>query len=177
MCSLTSEPRRALPSAEPHRRVRCGWAALLGLGAALSIAACEGPAAPPDGAPSDAALAEAGVLDAWPGADGGVPDGGRDAGSAEDAGPVGDAGGAVRTSLLEGGHEVLFVGNSYVFVNDVPNRYRLGADALAPAPVRIEAVAFGGYRLVQHAADARTDGAPLARWLRTGTAAAWAATW
>jgi hypothetical protein len=128
--------------------------------------ACEAPASTPDAA----APADGGAVDdaAW-------DDGGADAAEPSDAGLAADAGaldgGQARRSLLVGGHELLFVGNSYVFVNDLPARYRLGADALGPAPVRVESVAFGGYRLAQHAADARTDGTPLAGWLRTGSAA------
>jgi hypothetical protein len=65
-------------------------------------------------------------------------------------------------------HEVLFVGNSFIFVNDVSGHYRAIASALFRA-VRVEEVTAGGYRLAQHLEDARTDGTPLARWLRTGT--------
>ncbi|MCC7384354.1 MAG: hypothetical protein IT384_21085 [Deltaproteobacteria bacterium] len=63
----------------------------------------------------------------------------------------------------------LFIGNSYVYTNDVAGRYRALLEALAGASARVEQVAPGGYRLEQHALDARTDGTPLARWLRTGT--------
>lgn len=62
----------------------------------------------------------------------------------------------------------LFVGNSYIFVNDVTGHFRnLVGDAAATSGT-VE-VTTGGYRLAQHAADARTDGTALARWLRTGT--------
>jgi hypothetical protein len=89
-----------------------------------------------------------------------------DAGAAQ-----GDAGINAGNSLIQGGHDVLFVGNSYIYVNDVPGRYRALADVTGPPPVRLESVVTGGYRLTQHAADANTDGTPLARWLRTGTPA------
>ena len=72
-----------------------------------------------------------------------------------DAGPVADARGL----------DALFVGNSYVYVNDVAGRYAAIARAFSPT-VRVEQVTKGGYRLAQHAADARTDGTPLARALR-----------
>lgn len=66
--------------------------------------------------------------------------------------------------------EVLFVGNSFVFVNDVPAHYRAIAESFSNE-VRVESVTAGGYRLAQHAMDARTDGTELSRWLRTGTSA------
>jgi hypothetical protein len=88
-----------------------------------------------------------------------------------------DAGGA-ETSNADVGREeardaalgmqrVLFVGNSYVYTNDVPRHYRA---LLAPGSqtVRTEMVAPGGYTLAQHATDAKTDGTPLAGFLRTG---------
>lgn len=77
-----------------------------------------------------------------------------------------DAG--VRDAAIRTRHDVLFVGNSYVHVNDIPGHYRAITSALYPS-VRAEAVTTGGYRLEQHAMDARTDGTALARWLRTGT--------
>lgn len=66
------------------------------------------------------------------------------------------------------GPRVLFVGNSYTFVNDVPGLMRSMVSPLF-INTRSEEVLPGGYRLAQHAADARADGTPLARWLRTGT--------
>jgi hypothetical protein len=80
-----------------------------------------------------------------------------------------DAEAALAGSLLTGGHEVLFVGNSYTYVNDLPARYRDFAATLPAAPVRIESVTAGGYTLSQHARDAATDGTALAGHLRTGT--------
>jgi hypothetical protein len=66
-----------------------------------------------------------------------------------------------------GTQRVLFVGNSYVYTNDVPGHYRA---LLAPGlqTVRTEMVAPGGYTLAQHAVDAKTEGTPLAGFLRTG---------
>lgn len=64
-------------------------------------------------------------------------------------------------------HEVLFVGNSYVFVNNLPALYRSLLRQLSP-DLRVESVAQGGYRLSQHAADARRGGSRLAKWLRAG---------
>jgi hypothetical protein len=103
--------------------------------------------------------------------DAGAPHG--DAGSTSaDAGANEDDGGVnAGTTLIQGGHDVLFVGNSYIYVNDVPGRYRGLAEVIGPLPVRLESVVTGGYRLTQHANDASTDGTPLARWLRTGTPA------
>lgn len=72
------------------------------------------------------------------------------------------------TPLLGDTHEVLFVGNSYVYVNDVPGHYRALTGPLF-GTLRVEEVTTGGYTLAQHAMDARTDGTPLARALRTGT--------
>lgn len=63
------------------------------------------------------------------------------------------------------GFDTLFVGNSYVYVNDVAGHYRAAVGALS-ADVRVEEVTTGGYTLAQHAADARTDGTPLALALR-----------
>ena len=67
-----------------------------------------------------------------------------------------------------GAHEVLFVGNSYVFTNDVSGRYAAIATALAEPEVRVETALTGGYTLARHAVDAATDGTPLAGFLRTG---------
>lgn len=98
-----------------------------------------------------------------------------DAGAARDAAADGDAGSdaGVDGGSADGGaaftrHDVLFVGNSYVHVNDVPARYAAITRALFDR-VRVEQVSPGGYRLEQHAADAASDGTELARWLRTGT--------
>jgi hypothetical protein len=79
---------------------------------------------------------------------------------------MGSDAGSARGTLVRGVHDVLFVGNSYVFTGDVPGRYRSLLDG---APSRIESVVAGGYRLTQHATDAQTDGTALAMWLRTGT--------
>lgn len=65
---------------------------------------------------------------------------------------------------------MLFVGNSYVDANDLPDEYRTIAEGLPLGSLRVEAVTTGGHRLRQHAADADTDGTPLAHWLRTGRA-------
>lgn len=86
-----------------------------------------------------------------------------------DAGMRPDAG-SLAPSLIEGAQDILFVGNSYVFVNDVPAQYRAIAATFEPLPLRMESTVTGGYRLAQHATDANTDGTPIARWLRTGTA-------
>ncbi|MEZ4399461.1 MAG: hypothetical protein R3B06_05560 [Kofleriaceae bacterium] len=67
-----------------------------------------------------------------------------------------DAAGGARPRLL-------FVGNSYLYTHDVPAQ--VGA---LTAAARVEQATPGGYTLAQHAADAGTDGTPLAAWLRTG---------
>src|SRR5262245_30597598 len=70
---------------------------------------------------------------------------------------------------VESPYDTLFVGHSFVYVNDVSGHYRSLAGASAPG-TRVERVAPGGYRLEQHAADARADGTELATFLRTGPA-------
>ncbi|MCC7541210.1 MAG: hypothetical protein IT379_33640 [Deltaproteobacteria bacterium] len=122
-----------------------------GLVAADATTSLDGP--PIEAAPPDAAR----------------PDVGPDGSDAHDAGADASALARVREPLLGAeGHEVLFVGNSYVFTNDVPGRYRAIAETLPPTPLRIETVAYGGYTLAQHAADAAGDSA-LATWLVSGT--------
>jgi hypothetical protein len=123
--------------------------------AALALVACTARHVPTGGG-SDASAAS--PVDAASDAALSVP---ADAGAPTDAGPHG----------LLTSDQVLFVGNSYVYVNDLPGAYRGLASAYPIAPLRIESVAIGGYTLAQHAADAMKDGTPLARWLRTGTAA------
>jgi hypothetical protein len=115
-------------------------------------------AAPPDAAPAtlDATTEDASLL-----ADAPMHDA-----FARDAALDGNA----PSSLVEGGQDILFVGNSYVFVNDVPARYRAMAEVTGPVPLRLESTVMGGYRLIQHATDAASEGTPIARWLRTGTA-------
>jgi hypothetical protein len=92
------------------------------------------------------------------------PDGGRpDAGLAHDAGV--EAG--VDSGIAD---RVLFVGNSFTAVNDVPGHYRALVSSLLPA-VSVEAVTPGGYTWAQDWQDAQADGTALARWLRTGSPA------
>jgi hypothetical protein len=162
VCSLTSAWTSRGRRAKPHRfavsPTRALAAAVLGLG----IAACDPPISGSD----------SGTVGASPGDVGARTDdvGARtdDVGASPDAGTVVDAraldgGDTGRGSLVTGVHEVLFVGNSYVFTGDVPGRYR---GLLSPS--RVESVVAGGYRLTQHAMDADADGTPLAMWLRTG---------
>jgi hypothetical protein len=85
-----------------------------------------------------------------------------------DGGPRGDASIDAGETLATSVYDALFVGNSFIFVNDVAGHYRTIANALAP-PARVEEVTAPGYRLAQHAENARTDGTALAGWLRTGT--------
>jgi hypothetical protein len=134
------------------------------------IGACEADAAPPrdaavsaDAGTNDAAPSTDATFDADPPTDADTPD----AAPARDAAPPpADAGAG---SLLTDGHEVLFVGNSYTYANDLPSLHRLFAGSLPPVPVRIDSVTAGGYTLAQHATDAATDGTALAGHLRTGT--------
>lgn len=100
------------------------------------------------------------------------PGSSEDAGVARDDAAVASDGGSGDGGSADGGsvvtrHDVLFVGNSYVYVNDVPAHYAAITRALYDR-VRVEQVAPGGYRLEQHAADAASDATDLARWLRTG---------
>lgn len=93
-----------------------------------------------------------------------IPTPGLDGGAEQ---PAASDGGNAPPPLAAFRHDVLFVGNSYVYVNDVGGQYRALVRSLSSA-VRVEEVVPGGYTLAQHAADANTDGAPLSRWLRTG---------
>ncbi len=180
MCSLTTEARRSCASADTHHNARSALAGSVRLAVLLATVAIGGcaPAPGPSDASggADAALGDANAPRDTDGgdADAALSSGREDASGPLDAGVGPDASGAdagsAHTSLIEGGHDVLFVGNSYVYVGDVPGRYRTSAEALGPLPVRLESVAPGGYRLAQHAADALADGTALARWLRTGTA-------
>jgi hypothetical protein len=100
-----------------------------------------------------------------------VEDGGADSASQAEDSAQGDEGSMSADG--EGGpavgaYDTLFVGNSFIYVSDVAGHYRTMVSALSPRP-RVEQVTPPGYKLVQHAQDARTDGTPLARWLRTGT--------
>lgn len=89
----------------------------------------------PDAAVADAARPDAAILDA----------------SAPDAEVI-DAG-------TLGRHEVLFLGNSYTYVNDLPAMYRalVGSLRPAPEPLQVDSVTAGGWRLSQHAADAANE--------------------
>jgi len=72
-------------------------------------------------------------------------------------GPVGAPGRAEEQSPLDaaGATRVLFLGNSYVYVNDLPRTFAALAGALGVAAV-VDAYAPGGYSLQQHAASAET---------------------
>jgi hypothetical protein len=129
------------------------------------------------GTPADTAPDSAIPFDGPSSSDSAAP---RDAAEASDSAPASDAGAATDLgldadaaspdsgSLLTDGHEVLFVGNSYTFANDLPALHRLFAEAMPLTPVRVESVTAGGYTLSQHARDAATDGTALAGHLRTG---------
>ena len=70
--------------------------------------------------------------------------------------------------------ELLFVGNSYTYYNDLDQLVASFATSIPGAPlVTASRVAAGGYRLPQHAADAATDATPLAAFLGTGPYPSW----
>ena len=70
--------------------------------------------------------------------------------------------------------ELLFVGNSYTYYNDLDQLVASFATSLPGAPiVTASRVASGGYRLPQHASDAATEGTPLAAFLGTGPYPSW----
>lgn len=65
--------------------------------------------------------------------------------------------------------ELLFVGNSYTYYNDLDQLVANFATSLPGAPVvTANRVAFGGYRLPQHEVDAATAGSPLSAYLGSG---------
>lgn len=53
-------------------------------------------------------------------------------------------------------HAVLFLGNSYTYVNDLPTLYQEAVASLSPtpSPLTVDSVTAGGLRLPQHAANA-----------------------
>jgi hypothetical protein len=57
---------------------------------------------------------------------------------------------------------VLFVGNSYIYTNDLPRTFASLAREAGVAEVMVDSVTAGGYRLEQHAADAARAGTALA---------------
>lgn len=70
--------------------------------------------------------------------------------------------------------ELLFVGNSYTYYNDLDQLVASFATSLPGAPfVTASRVASGGYRLPQHSADAATDATPLAAFLGAGPFPSW----
>lgn len=70
--------------------------------------------------------------------------------------------------------ELLFVGNSYTYYNDLDQLVASFATSLPGAPiVTASRVASGGYRLPQHASEAATDGTQLAAFLGTGPYPSW----
>jgi hypothetical protein len=70
--------------------------------------------------------------------------------------------------------ELLFVGNSYTYYNDLDQLVASFATSLPGAPiVTASRVASGGYRLPQHEADAAREATPLAAFLGAGPYPAW----
>jgi hypothetical protein len=136
---------------------------------ALALSACAGCSAEATQvADSGAVEVEGSVSDAGANEDEG--DASEDADDAGSLQPDAAADTSVGDAALPRGQRVLFVGNSFTSVNDVPAHYRELVSDLIPR-AQVEQVAPGGYLLAQHAADARSDGSALARFLRTGTAA------
>ena len=116
----------------------------------------QGTGSDPDQPPPDAAPDAAVSVDASTPADADAPaeqDAHSDAPAEQDA----------HSGAPPLGLNALFVGNSFIAVNDVAPRYQ----ALTGAP-RVVAVAPGGYQLAQHAADAQDEDSRLARLLASG---------
>ena len=63
---------------------------------------------------------------------------------------------------VQGQTSVLFIGNSYVYVNDLPNTFRQLAQSLGDE-VTVASSAPGGYTLLQHASYAPTQTAITAQ--------------
>jgi len=106
-----------------------------------------------DGGPADRRVADAdlGPSDAADATDARAPEAGIADASTLDASTP-DAGALDR-------HEVLFIGNSYTYGNDLPELYRALVASLSPAPaaLSVDSVTAGGRRLTQHAAEAADE--------------------
>jgi hypothetical protein len=93
--------------------------------------------------------------------------GGEDTGGEDTAGDPG-------LPVRDGRHRVLFVGNSYTYGNSLEALYQ---QLVAASVVDVEAstfrVAYGGYRFVQHAADAASPGSLLAEKLGDASTSQW----
>jgi len=60
-------------------------------------------------------------------------------------------------SGVDGATRILFIGNSYTYVNDLPNRVLAIAESIGFAPsVEVATIASGGARLADHAANEST---------------------
>lgn len=103
--------------------------------------------APEPGAPSDAGTDASTAFDAELSADGGA-----DGGAGDDGAAPTDAGAASRA---------LFLGNSYTDYNELEQLYADIVSSLGEPRPEVLAFTPGGYRLEQHAADARTEGHPV----------------
>jgi hypothetical protein len=85
-------------------------------------------------------------------------DAGADAGTDTDADSDADGGadGGIDTDT-DGATRILFVGNSYTYVNDLPNRVLAIAGSIGfEPPVEVATIAFGGAWLQDHAANPDT---------------------
>jgi hypothetical protein len=128
---------------------RARKAALLSL--LFALVACSSNSAPVDGGLADAAVDQAVVLDA---SDALVADASRDAGADLDAAlDQATADAAAPTTV-----RVLFIGNSYTYVNDLPGVLKKLADA-AQSPIRIVTGQHtpGGATWEQHAQSAQAE--------------------
>jgi hypothetical protein len=86
---------------------------------------------------------------------------------------------ALESSVPTQAERTLFIGNSFTFFNDLPGTYLGLATRIAPAgaPPFIDSVAYGGYTLTQHLADARGTGENPRLATLIGTGDAGAAKW
>jgi hypothetical protein len=111
-------------------------------------------------------------------------DSGTAADTTSDSGSGVDSGTAIDTTSDSGSGsgdtsppiplELLFVGNSYTYYNDLDQLVASFATSLPGAPnVTASRVASGGYRLPQHEADAAREATPLAAFLGAGPYPAW----
>jgi hypothetical protein len=75
-----------------------------------------------------------------------------------DAAPVADAA-ALLDAATPAPERTLFVGNSFTYVNDLPGTYAaLARSAPGAGDLVVDSVAYGGYTLAQHLADAQGTG-------------------
>jgi len=148
-------------------------------GSAAADTTSEGGSGSDTGTVADTASTADTTLDSGSGVDSGTA-----ADTASDSGSGVDSGTAADTASDSGSgsgdtsppipQELLFVGNSYTYYNDLDQLVASFATSLPGAPiVTASRVASGGYRLPQHEADAAREATPLAAFLGTGPYPAW----